>query len=445
MFDKRIAFLIESKHLVPHGGIGQFCKAFVEMAKDLSWKVDIILDVAPRKTSILDHVESLGARILYSGTQNYKDHQNIFAFAESINFEKMVNFRNSLFFALCTNLYDAIVCNSPESMPAAYSLNIHEYVPVIFYTHDEKMIHRYSAPRNGFTPVFFDFINQAMRVDGVIIGTQSAFNKVSFRGKDVRVLPMPISERGLLEKQWKERRGVLFIGRWEQGKNPNKYLELIKETGLPAKVLTNAIGKKKFEDWFQKNGILDYDVRAGLIGQEKIDFITTSKVHYMPSEHECFPYAFYETFGHMPVFVDPSASWIQNFDHNSYYLDISPSNLKLIYNSKIDLEEWYSGKNWFDFNELHSQALSRWEEEIEWLYFEGKESNSLKARINNYITVRLDEYMDALDRSVGIEDIQSVYGSRHRFNILYTDKNTYLTKDPAFSPEDEEGTLEDLF
>jgi hypothetical protein len=41
-----------------------------------------------------------------------------------------------------------------------------------------------------------------------------------------------------------------------------------------------------------------------------------------------------------------------------------------------------------------------------------------------------------------IDDIKSVLANKHKFRIIYTDNDTYLTKDPVFEPE-EEG--EDLF
>ena len=44
LYKKRVAFCISDQHLVPHGGIGQFAKGFVEMANKIDWKVDIITD-----------------------------------------------------------------------------------------------------------------------------------------------------------------------------------------------------------------------------------------------------------------------------------------------------------------------------------------------------------------------------------------------------------------
>ena len=141
-YSKRIAFCISDQHLVPHGGIGQFAKGFTEMAKDLNWKVDLILD----KASSNDFgalVESLGANIITSDApMSYKNHTGTFAFTDSINFEKMLNFRNAIMKAFNTNLYDMIVCNSLEAMPAALSFDLNKYIPVVFYTHEESMVFR---------------------------------------------------------------------------------------------------------------------------------------------------------------------------------------------------------------------------------------------------------------------------------------------------------------
>jgi len=47
LYNKRIAFLISDQHLIPHGGIGQFAKGFIEMCDSINWKVDLLLDKEP--------------------------------------------------------------------------------------------------------------------------------------------------------------------------------------------------------------------------------------------------------------------------------------------------------------------------------------------------------------------------------------------------------------
>jgi hypothetical protein len=38
---------------------------------------------------------------------------------------------------------------------------------------------------------------------------------------------------------------------------------------------------------------------------------------------------------------------------------------------------------------------------------------------------------------VCIDDIRSVLTNRHKFRVIYTEKDTYLTKDPSFEPKEE--------
>jgi hypothetical protein len=76
--------------------------------------------------------------------------------------------------------------------------------------------------------------------------------------------------------------------------------------------------------------------------------------------------------------------------------------------------------------------------------FVAKQSNSNTAKICNEKTVKLSDYIDSLKRKViCIDDIRSVLTNKHKFRIIYTDKDTYLTKDPFFNPIEE--TNESLF
>ena len=112
LYKKRVAFCISDQHLVPHGGIGQFAKGFVEMANKIDWKVDIITD-KPTTNEFAKLVESLGANLIApKNALSYKNHTGTFAFTDSINFEKMINFRDAVMNAFHTNIYDMVVCNS---------------------------------------------------------------------------------------------------------------------------------------------------------------------------------------------------------------------------------------------------------------------------------------------------------------------------------------------
>jgi|688.fasta_scaffold60129_7 glycosyltransferase involved in cell wall biosynthesis len=450
-YSKRIAFCISDQHLVPHGGIGQFAKGFTEMAKDLNWKVDLILD----KASSNDFgalVESLGANIITSDApMSYKNHTGTFAFTDSINFEKMLNFRNAIMKAFNTNLYDMIVCNSLEAMPAALSFDLNKYIPVVFYTHEESMVFRDTRKFKGvFSESCNEFFNNLMNLENCYIGTQSDrnVNEISGNGGiNVKKLPMPMSERGLLVENNGTREGVLYIGRWEDRKNPEAFLKIIKETGLPAKIITNSNGKKKFEARLAELEITNYEIKSGVVGDEKVDFIKSAKVHFNPSLRENYPFTFFECLGHMPCVVIDKSEWVTNFD-KKYYIRKPVSEageaIKAVYGMKP--EKWYGNGALQYIKDLDSGTAKYWKDFVE-SYTPSVTSKSDSAKINEYSEIKYIDFVRILNRSfLAIDDVKSVLTNKSKYNIIYTDKDTYLAKDPTFVPSEKEtDTLESLF
>ena len=298
LYDKRILFLISDQHFIPHGGIGSFCKGYTEMCNRIGWKVDVLLDKSPRNSDFTDLITSLGGNVRHpTEPQRYTEHTATFAFSDTINFEKIINFRKGLLEAFSENIYDMIVCNTQEAMTAAYAMTVNQYIPVVFYTHLHSMIFRDSQGSDVFLDSYHNFYNKHMEFSDIIIGTQSQKNideLTKYGATNCRLLRMPMSERGLLETYNGTKKGVLFIGRWEEGKNPEAYLRAMKECQLPARVMTNKNGAKKFEKAFKEAGITDYEIKAGIIGKEKVDFVCGSSVFFMPSLRENYPFAFLE-------------------------------------------------------------------------------------------------------------------------------------------------------
>lgn len=437
LYNRRIAFLISDQHFIPHGGIGSFCKSFTEMCGRLNWKVDIILDKAP--TGTFDKViESAGANIIWPlEPLRYTDHVATFAFSDTINFEKIINFRKALVEAFEENIYDMILCNTQEAMTAAYALTVNKYIPVVFYTHLHSMIFRESQGSDVFLDSYHNFYNKHMEFTDIIIGTQSQknINELTKHGAtNCHLLRMPMSERGLLEPYNGPKKGVLFIGRWEEGKNPDAYIRVMKESGLPCKVMTNSNGAKKFEKAFADNGITDYEIRAGISGQEKVDFIKSCSVFFMPSLRENYPFAFLECLGHMPCVVLDTQDWSDNFNEKYFHkvnIKDAAETIKQVYGSiqsvealdyVCDLDDVVS-KGWIQFLDN----------------FVAKRSNTNSAKINSYETVKYRDYITDLNRKqLAREDFESVLSNRKKFvNVLYTDNDTYLSKNPQFRPTEE--------
>lgn len=439
-YDKRVAFLISDQHFIPHGGIGQFAKGFTEMCGRIDWKVDIVLDKHPTN-DFSEIVKSLGANIVYPPESlKYSDHTATFAFSDTINFEKIVNFRKAILHAFQENIYDMIVCNTQESMSAAYAMTVHKYIPVVFYTHLHSMIFRESQGSDVFLDSYHNFYNKHMEFDDIVIGTQSQKNideLTKFGATNCQLLRMPMTERGLLEPYMGDRRGVLFIGRWEEGKNPEAYIKVMKECGLPCKVMTNANGAKKFEKAFKEAGITDYEIRIGIVGQEKVDFIKSCKVFFMPSLRENYPFAFMECLGHLSCVVLDTQDWSYNFADEHYTMtdmDHAHQIIELVYQSTP--EEYYSTGALEYVKSLDATTQVGW---VDFLNnFKSHQSKTNAAKINEYETVKYSDYINDLNRThLAREDFESVLSNRHKFKVIYTDRNTYLTKDANFTPTEE--------
>ena len=433
---KRIGFLVSSQTLIPHGGIGQFAKSFCELMNRYGVLVDIITDKAPQGSSS-DFLNSIDANIIYPNESlRYTDHSAIFMYGDSYCYERMANFRNAIVKALTTNIYDAFICNTYETVQVASTMGLEDCIQVIAYTHLESQI--FKDTKNPFLDNVNEMMRKQLGINNVTIGTQSKFNQLQFWEGNAFHLPIPLPEQGLLQEYNKPREGVLFIGRWEEGKNPELYLDLIEQTKLPARVMTNANGAKKFEDRLKKLGV-DYEIAVSVIGQEKVDFITSCRVAFNPSTVESYGIAFHEQTIQLPTFALENQRWTQNFDSRSFFTTNKKNMATDIieaYNNYDTAEKWYANGYLEVFKAQEDQVFHHWNECFG--SFVGKQSNSSTAKICNETTVKYADFITALKRNIiCIDDVRSVLTNRHKFRVIYTDKDTWLTKDPSFEPSEE--------
>ena len=432
-YDKRIGFLVSYQTLIPHGGIGQFTKSFCELMDSHNIKVDIITDKEPQDT---EFVKSIKANIIAPlESLKYTDHSNIFMYGDTFCYERMANFRTSIIKALEHNLYDALICNTYETVQVASTMGLEDCIQIIAYTHLESQI--FNDTKNPFLNNTNVMMRQQLSTTNIDIGTQSKFNQIHLDESSYH-LPIPITERGLLKEHHKQREGILFVGRWEEGKNPELFLDLIEQTQLPAKVMTSANGAKKFEDRLKKIGV-PYEIRVGIIGQEKVDFMTSARIAFNPSIVESYGMAFYEQHIQMPTLVLENQRWTNNFNKDFFYTctkkDMA-SKAKELYDIFEKAERWYNLGSLQHAQQQEALVFHKWIECFR--DFKPKQSNSNTAKICSENTVRLQDYVNDLNRIViCIDDVRSVLTNKHKFRVIYTDDDTYLTKDPNFEPMEE--------
>jgi len=430
-YDKRIGFLVSSQTLIPHGGIGQFAKSFCELMDEHNIKVDIITDKEPKDN---EFVKSLKANVIVPlSALPYTDHSNIFMYGDTFCYERMANFRNAIIRALERNLYDVLICNTYESIQVASTMGLEDVIQVIAYTHLESQI--FKDTKNPFLHNTNVMMRQQLETSGIYVGTQSKFNQLETGGYH---LPIPITERGLLEEYHKPREGILFIGRWEEGKNPELFIDLIEQTKLPAKVMTSPNGVKKFEDRLKRIGI-PYDVRASIVGKEKVDFITSARVAFNPSTVESYGMAFYEQIIQLPTFCLENQRWTKNFD-GKFFFETNKKEMaedvKGAYERFATAQDWYgNGSALAHICTVENSVFRKWSECFN--EFSPRQSNNNTAKICSETTVKLQDFIGELNRSIiCIDDIRSVLTNKHKYRVIYTDSDTYLSKDPQFSPEE---------
>jgi hypothetical protein len=107
-----------------------------------------------------------------------------------------------------------------------------------------------------------------------------------------------------------------------------------------------------------------------------------------------------------------------------------------LYNEYPTAEKYYALGSLSHFRSLEDSVFRKWSECFQ--EFDGRKSNSNTAKICQQETIQYTEFIKDLDRSlICIDDARSVLTNKHKFRVIYTDDDTYLTKNPSFEPTEE--------
>ena len=465
--------MISDQHFIPHGGIGSFARTFFEMCEDLGWRCDYILDKKPRDSALLDWANEQSAQIYYPDSPlGYSEHQSKFVFSDTLNFEKTINFRNGLMKAFERHSYDMVLINTPEAGPAAYVMDLFRYIPVVFYTHNENVVFMNSKKSDVFNDAFDDITKSMMAWPNMRVGTQSdknvkAINHALWYSEQTSgnqrqgetdmfasELPMRVPERGLLDDNlpWDQKQGMLFIGRHEPRKNPEAFVDAAKRTGIKPLVLTNKQGKEKFEADFAEAGITDYEIRAGIIGKEKVDFIKSARIAYHPSKLESYGFSAFETLHSCPTFALEEFDWYSAFTyHNGQRMENLVWPLRkdeIVHSLKHAYENpasYYRGMD--PLRAMDIETSRKWENFVQYNQKTNPEDTretKIVQLIQEGQTSVHELYFDRLKRkALAVDDIQSLLSKRHMYKVHHTKDNTFLSVGEFVEPEAD--PFDDLF
>jgi hypothetical protein len=134
--------------------------------------------------------------------------------------------------------------------------------------------------------------------------------------------------------------------------------------------------------------------------------------------------------------------WTNNFNKEHFYTCNKKNMAEVVsglYNNILNADVWYNYGVLKIYKDIESQVFHKWNSCFN--DFKSKQSNNNTAKICSEQTVRLQDYIKGLERNIiCIDDIRSVLTNKNKFRVIYTDDDTYLTKDPQFIPKEEEVT-----
>jgi len=149
--------------------------------------------------------------------------------------------------------------------------------------------------------------------------------------------------------------------------------------------------------------------------------------------------AFYEQTMQLPTFCLENQRWTRNFS-SQFFFETDKKNMaddvQQTYEMFDTAESWYSKGALVNANQIESQVFHKWNQCFN--SFKPKTSNSNTAKICKETSIKYADFIDGLNRGLlCIDDIKSVLMNKNKFRVIYTDTNTYLTKEPNFEPSEE--------
>jgi hypothetical protein len=301
-FNERVCIIGSDRSLSMAGGIGNFIKGLINILPK-TCLIDIRLLTRVSKIEFPSFQNVIVTR--YSG--QIPNLPSLPFSAQGIRYADVVNFYPIILEILNSVSFDSLMCTCPESVLAA-SLAVEgcKNLNILYVTHNPTI----STKTKIFSNDYIEMCNRYIpKLEAIKIITQTPRN-AAIIGEDLcQVIPLPLSDLELLEDTQQEKDGVLFIGNCNAQKGAEEYVKVVKQSGMRAKVLSGGIGsQEKWKELFQKYGVTDYEVRK-LFGKEKVDFIKSSKISYLPHVDETYCLGVFEAMTTGPVILNPAYPW----------------------------------------------------------------------------------------------------------------------------------------
>lgn len=284
---------------------------FIETARKKNWAVDVLCPQNPRDfRKSKEFAELISTKIcwpedLTRGRNPWKISLEGLSFSDVLGFEQVILKQSE------TTLYDMFIVNQPEGLMALANMQFDQFVPVVYQTHSPHLV--WPSNTNYRNPFWYDAEMNLLKSTNALVGTQAKnnFRVLSEQGLQPVELPPYTTTDYLLTPNNEQREGVMFVGRWEDRKNPQKFVNMIKATGLPAKILCGS-KQDKWHAAFKDAGVTNYQIEK-LTGEEKAKFLKSAQVAYHPASSESFGLGAFETAHHSWTVLPFEHKWSRTF------------------------------------------------------------------------------------------------------------------------------------
>ncbi len=305
-FPQRVCIALTARHLDPSGGISNFVLGLVKMFPNT------LFDIVTDDTSEAQLWFGNYPNVHYPQSSLSKTLQPssfwMTSFSLNVHLKKMVLIADTIANQCKQVIYDCVIVNDYESLYAALLTGLVNIMPVCYITHIPLKSQIYPA-------MFGELENLVLQHNKLRVITQLDTNKADYTCADkMETAPLPITDDRFMVPYDGPRDGILFIGRFEMRKAPEKFIEFVKQyPGMKVKILSG--GKNPKEKWQQclsAAGVTNLEFGHKLTGEQKVRFIQSAKFAYHPSINESFGLCALETLYSCPTILS-DAPWADYF------------------------------------------------------------------------------------------------------------------------------------
>lgn len=314
--NKRIA-LLTPKNSYVNRGVATYINGWIEWGLRNGVQVDVISDDADLNNNQFERYTRVSQWISppqpVSIPSKLHDDNYIAMRSPVVRLQDSVNIRTALLHAMTQYHYDAIICNTIETLFTVVSMGLHTEHPNIYYA-----THSWVDVNMGQSNYQYDLSRSIIANSNIKLLVQSEWMREHvLKGYGVTedrvsvVVPMLGQPEFLdsLDAEFTDRKGILYIGPYEDRKNPAVYIQALKNSGLPALVITpSQTSADKFKREFLKHNI-EHEIHVALTGSAKVAAMQRAALAIIPSKDETFCYTAFEAAHICRTIVPGNRGW----------------------------------------------------------------------------------------------------------------------------------------